>query len=78
MFEDSLLESGGKFKTKQGATTTIAVVAQIALIGVLVLIPLIYTGAPERAADNVPGGTATAASTAPATSGGRGGEGSQG
>ena len=45
MFEDSLLESGGKFKTKQGATTTIAVVAQIALIGVLVLIPLIYTEA---------------------------------
>jgi periplasmic protein TonB len=45
MFEDSLLESGGKFKTKRGATTTIAVVAQIALIGVLVLIPLIYTEA---------------------------------
>jgi protein TonB len=45
MFEDSLLESGGKFKTKRGATTTIAVIAQIALIGVLVLIPLIYTEA---------------------------------
>jgi protein TonB len=45
MFEDSLLESGGKFKTKRGATTTIAVVAQIAFVGVLVLIPLIYTEA---------------------------------
>jgi protein TonB len=45
MFEDSLMESGGKFKTKRGATTTIAVVAQIAFVGVLVLIPLIYTEA---------------------------------
>ncbi len=45
MFEDSLLESGGKIKTKRGATTTIAVVAQIAFVGVLVLIPLIYTEA---------------------------------
>jgi protein TonB len=45
MFEDSLLESGGKFKTKRGATTTVAVVAQFALIGVLVLLPLIYTEA---------------------------------
>jgi protein TonB len=45
MFEDSLLESGGRIKTKRGATTTIAVVAQIAFVGVLVLIPLIYTEA---------------------------------
>jgi len=45
MFEDSLLESGGKIKTKRGATTTIAVIAQIAFVGVLVLIPLIYTEA---------------------------------
>lgn len=45
MFEDSLMESGGKFKTKRGATTTIAVVAQVAFVGVLVLIPLIYTEA---------------------------------
>jgi protein TonB len=45
MFEDSLMESGGQFKTKRGATTTIAVVAQIAFVGVLVLIPLIYTEA---------------------------------
>lgn len=45
MFEDSLLESGGKFKTKRGATTTFAVVAQCVFVGVLVLIPLIYTEA---------------------------------
>ncbi len=45
MFEDSLLESSGKIKTKRGATTTIAVIAQIAFVGVLVLIPLIYTEA---------------------------------
>ncbi|HEY3928992.1 MAG TPA: energy transducer TonB [Candidatus Koribacter sp.] len=45
MFEDSLLESGGKFKTKRGWTTTFAVVGQIAFIIVLVLIPLIYTEA---------------------------------
>lgn len=45
MFEDSLLESGGKFKTKRGATTTLAVVLQCAFVGVLVLIPLIYTEA---------------------------------
>ena len=45
MFEDSLLESGGKLKTKSKTTTTIAFIAQIALVGVLVLIPLIYTEA---------------------------------
>ncbi len=45
MFEDSLLESGGRLKTKSKATTTIAFIVQIALVGVLVLIPLIYTEA---------------------------------
>jgi protein TonB len=45
MFEDSLLESGGKLKTKSKQTTTIAFIAQIAFVGVLVLIPLIYTEA---------------------------------
>lgn len=45
MFEDSLLESSGRIKTKRGATTTIAVIAQVAFVGVLVLIPLIYTEA---------------------------------
>ena len=45
MFEDSLMESGGKIKTKQGATTTISFILQILLIGVLVLLPLIFTEA---------------------------------
>src|SRR5437763_14199426 len=45
MFEDSLIESGNKLKTKRGATTVISFVFQIALIGVLVLIPLLFTEA---------------------------------
>ncbi|HET7749832.1 MAG TPA: TonB family protein [Terriglobales bacterium] len=45
MFEDSLLESGGRLSTKRGMTTTISFVLQIALVGILVLIPLLYTEA---------------------------------
>jgi len=45
MFEDSLMESGGKIKTKQGATTAVSFILQIALIGVLVLLPLVFTDA---------------------------------
>jgi len=45
MFEDSLVESGGRLKTKRGATTLISFVLQILLIGVLVLLPLIFTEA---------------------------------
>jgi protein TonB len=45
MFEDSLMESGGKLKSKQGATTVVSFVLQIALIGVLVLLPLVFTEA---------------------------------
>jgi len=45
MFEDSLMESGGKLKTKQGATTAISFILQIILIGVLVLLPLVFTEA---------------------------------
>jgi len=45
MFEDSLIESGGKLRTKQGATTAVSFVLQILLIGVLVLLPLIFTEA---------------------------------
>jgi protein TonB len=48
MFEDSLMESGGKLKTKQGATTAISFALQIILIGVLVLLPLIFTEALPR------------------------------
>ena len=45
MFEDSLIESGGRLKTKRGATTTISFILQALLVGVLVLLPLIFTEA---------------------------------
>ncbi len=45
MFEDSLMESGGKLKTKRGATTMVSFILQILLIGVLVLLPLVFTEA---------------------------------
>src|SRR5947207_8210044 len=45
MFEDSLIESGGKLKTKRGVTTAISFGFQVMLIGVLVLLPLLFTEA---------------------------------
>lgn len=45
MFEDSLIESGGKLKTKRGFTSIISFAIQIGIIGVMVLIPLIFTEA---------------------------------
>jgi periplasmic protein TonB len=45
MFEDSLIESGGKLKTKRGFTSTISFAIQIMIVGVMVLIPLIFTEA---------------------------------
>src|SRR5215467_7812267 len=45
MFEDSLIESGGRLKTKRGMTTTISFILQVALVGILVLIPLLFTEA---------------------------------
>src|SRR5260370_5714118 len=45
MFEDSLLESGGRLKTRRGRTTTFAIILEIAMIGVMVLLPLIFTEA---------------------------------
>jgi len=45
MFEDSLIESGGRLTTKRGLTTTISFILQVALIGILVLIPLLFTEA---------------------------------
>lgn len=49
MFEDSLIESGGKLKSKRGRTTTIAFTFQVGLIGILVLIPLLFTEALPKA-----------------------------
>ena len=45
MFEDSLIESGNKLKTKRGMTTIISFFFQVMLIGVLVLLPLMFTEA---------------------------------
>ncbi len=45
MFEDSLIESGGKLKTKRGWTSIISFILQFMIIGVMVLIPLIFTEA---------------------------------
>ena len=45
MFEDSLIESGRRLRTKRGLTTTISFVLQVCLIGILVLIPLLFTEA---------------------------------
>jgi protein TonB len=45
MFEDSLLESGGRLKTRRGRTTAFAIVLEIMAICVMVLIPLIFTEA---------------------------------
>ena len=45
MFEDSLIESGNKLKTKRLGTTILSFLLQVGLVGVLILIPLIYTDA---------------------------------
>jgi periplasmic protein TonB len=45
MFEDSLIESGGKLTTKRGRTTTFSFVLQAIIIGVMILIPLMFTEA---------------------------------
>jgi protein TonB len=48
MFEDSLIESGGKLKTSRGWTSIVSFVIQIGIIGVMILIPLIFTEALPR------------------------------
>jgi len=45
MFEDSLIESGGRLKTKRGRTSAVAFLLEVMIIGVMVLIPLIFTEA---------------------------------
>jgi protein TonB len=49
MFEDSLIESGGKLKTARGRTTTFSFILEAIIIGVMVLIPLIFTEALPKA-----------------------------
>jgi len=45
MFEDSLIESGNKLKTKRLSTTILSFLLQVMLLCVLILVPLIYTDA---------------------------------
>ena len=45
MFEDSLLDYGGRMKTKKPMTVLLSFAIQAFILGVLVLIPLIYTEA---------------------------------
>src|SRR5271169_1065271 len=45
MFEDSLIESGGRLKTKRGIWTFLSFILEAVLVGVLVLIPLLFTEA---------------------------------
>jgi protein TonB len=45
MFEDSLIASGNKLKTKRLATSIVSFFGQFLLLGILILIPLIYTEA---------------------------------
>jgi len=49
MFEDSLIESGNRLRTKRGRTTTISFILEAIVIGVLVLIPLLFTEALPKA-----------------------------
>ncbi|HZR29165.1 MAG TPA: energy transducer TonB [Terriglobales bacterium] len=42
MFEDSLIESSGRIKTRRGLTTTIATSLLIIVIGIFCLVPLLY------------------------------------
>jgi protein TonB len=48
MFEDSLIESGGRLKTQRGRTTTVAFILEVMVIIVMILIPLIFTEALPR------------------------------
>jgi len=45
MFEDSLLESGNRLRKRSPWTTALSFILQVGLLGVLILIPLIYTEA---------------------------------
>ena len=45
MFEDSLMESGGKIRTNQKYTTTISFVIEAVVVGFLILLPLLITEA---------------------------------
>src|SRR5215468_10739638 len=43
MFEDSLVESAGKIKTKKGSTVIVSAIVHVCLVLVLIIVPLIFT-----------------------------------
>jgi periplasmic protein TonB len=45
MFEDSLMESGGKIRTNQKYTTAISFIIEAVIVGFLILLPLLITEA---------------------------------
>ncbi len=45
MFEDSLIESGGRLKTKRGRTTLVSFILEGIVVVILILIPLMFTEA---------------------------------
>ena len=45
MFEDSLMESGGKIRTNQKYTTTLSFIIEAVVVGFLILLPLLITEA---------------------------------
>ena len=45
MFEDSLMESGGKIRTNQKYTTTISFIIEAIVVGFMILLPLLITEA---------------------------------
>jgi len=49
MFEDSLIESGGKLKTKRGRMTMVSFVLEAVIVGIMILIPLMFTEALPKA-----------------------------
>src|ERR1700690_1145669 len=49
MFEDSLIESGNKLSTKRGITTSLSFIFELVLVGIMVLIPLLFTEALPKA-----------------------------
>ena len=69
MFEDSLVESGGRLKTKHGATTILSFFLEFLFLGVLVLLPLIFTEAlPKQTAhDAITGAASTTATSTTAS-----------
>ena len=65
MFEDSLLESGGRLKTKRGRTTTFAIILEIASDrrhGSDA--PHLHRGLAQATTDDLPGGSAAAPTSA--------------